>query len=245
MEKKLLITFPCYNEEVVLRKTFDTVYNYARRHLGNFDCQFLILDNASRDKTWLIAQKIRQEKGEAVLLVQELEKGRGVAMRKTWLKFLDYDIYTYMDADLATDLKDFELLVRKIDEGFDLATGSRYLPESDIVRGPKREFLSRIYNLLLKVILRVNFKDAQCGFKAFSQRLVREVIPQTKDSGWFWDTELMILATRQGYRVLEIPVSWREIRDEFRHSTVSHWSEICRQLKNIYKMWRRLKKEKN
>lgn len=243
MRKKLLITFPCYNEEVILRKSFNTLYDYVLAHFENFDFQFLIIDNASKDRTWPIAQEIQRTKKD-VLLVQEPEKGRGLALRKTWLNFLDHDIFVYMDTDLSTGLKDLEILVKKIDEGFDLVTGSRYLRQSDIVRGPLREFLSRIYNLLLKLFLHVNFKDAQCGFKAFSQRLVSEVIPQTEDTGWFWDTELMIMASRQGYKTLEIPVTWREVRDELRHSTVSPLSEIRRQLGNIYWMRKKLKKEK-
>ena len=83
-------------------------------------------------------------------------------------------------------------------------------------------------------------KDAQCGHKAMSKKIVHELIPQTTDNGWFWDTELMILACRKGYKVLEVPVTWREVRDELRASKVSVWSEVIRKLKNIYKMRKKL-----
>jgi len=239
--KKLLITLPCFNEEQVLVKNLGIIYHYAQENFQDFDWQILIVDNASTDQTWRLALAEQQKQPAKILTDQEFEKGRGVALRRAWGKFADFNVYAYMDADLATDLKDFRLLVIKVAAGYDLVTGSRYLKDSDIIRNPKREILSRIYNLLLKLALRVSFKDAQCGFKAFSGRLVRELVPQTQDNGWFWDTELMILAGRQDYRILEIPVSWLESRDEVRRSKVSHWTEIRRQLKNIYKMRKRLK----
>jgi len=132
--------------------------------------------------------------------------------------------------------------VDKVKEGFDFVTGSRYIKGSDVERNFKRRTLSLIYNILIRIILRVNFKDAQCGFKAMSKRLVSEVIPKTTDNGWFWDTELMILAGRSGFKILEVPVSWREVRDELRRSKVSPWTEAVRQLGNIYRMWKRMKR---
>jgi hypothetical protein len=101
--------------------------------------------------------------------------------------------------------------------------------------------MSLVYNILIRAILRVDFMDAQCGFKAFSGKLVEEMIPLTSDNGWFWDTELMILAGRKGFKILEVPVSWREVRDELRRSKVSPWVEAVKQLGNIWRMWKRLR----
>lgn len=243
--KKLLITLPCYNEEVVLEQTLATVKRYAEEHFTNrYDWQILILDNASVDQTRVIAERWRVNFPQLVITDQVTTPGRGVALRESWLRHPGYDIYSYMDADLATDLKDFGTLINKVDQGYDLVTGSRYLAAAEVRRTWQRLFLSRVYNRLLQMVLRVNFSDAQCGFKAFSRRLVTELIPLTSDNGWFWDTELMILACRRGYQVLEIPVSWREVRDELRSSKVSPWTEVRRQLKNIYLMRRRLQREK-
>lgn len=239
---KVLITLPCYNEELVLEKTVVAVRAYAQKHLADFVCTILILDNNSSDGTRAIADRLATEYPNEVRVTSVSEPGRGVALRVAWAREDGFDIYAYMDTDLATNIKDFRTLVTKVREGYDFVTGSRYIRESDVERNPKREILSRIYNLLLKLILRVSFRDAQCGFKAMSARLVRELVPKTRDAGWFWDTELMILASRGGYRVLEIPVSWREVRDEVRKSKVSHWKESVRQLKNIWEMRRRLKK---
>ena len=103
--------------------------------------------------------------------------------------------------------------------------------------------MSRIYNVLIQAVLKVSFKDAQCGFKAMSNRLVKNIVPLTKDSGWFWDTELMIIALRKKYTLLEVPVTWKEVRDEIRRSTVSVWTEVVRNLKNIWVMKKRLEED--
>ncbi len=238
--KKLLITLPCYNEELVLEKTVFTLVEYARANLAAYDWKILVIDNNSKDRTPAIAEKLRADSGGRVIVETVRAPGRGIAVRTAWLALPGYDIYSYMDTDLATDIKDFSFIVKKVDEGYDLATGSRYLPHSDVQRTFKRKVLSKAYNMLLKAVLKVDFMDAQCGFKAMSARLIKEVFPETHDDGWFWDAETMILACRGGYRVLEVPVTWREVRDELRASKVSVWSEVVKNLGNIYRMRARL-----
>lgn len=236
---KLLITIPCYNEEIVLEKTVFSVTQYAQDHLGEYEWKLLILDNNSYDATLKIAYEL--QKADARILVDEVKTpGRGAALRESWGRHLDFDIYSYMDADLATDTKDFAFIVSKVKEGTDIVVGSRYIPYANVKRNFLRKLLSHSYNFLLKVVLKVGFKDAQCGFKAMSKKLVHHVVPKTLDSGWFWDTELMIIATHSGYSLLEVPVTWREVRDELRRSTVSVWSEVARNLKNIWVMKKRL-----
>jgi len=242
--KKLLITVPCYNEEIVLEKTIFSLFQYATKNLSTFDWKIFILDNNSKDKTWDIAKTLKAKYGDKIVIDQVPTPGRGVALREAWLKMLNFDIYAYTDADLSTDIKDFSFIINKVSDGNDLVTGSRYLANSDVKRDFFRKGLSKIYNLLLKLVLNVNFKDAQCGFKAFSNKLVSELFPKTSDNGWFWDTELMILACRGGYKVLEVPISWREARDELRKSTVAVFSEIFKNLKNILIMKKRLAKSK-
>lgn len=241
--KTLLITLPCYNEEQVLEKTVFTLNEYASKNLGNYDWKILIIDNNSQDKTGEIARKLRESAPERILVSSIPTPGRGIAVRSTWLSMPGYDIYSYMDTDLATDIKDYHFIVKKVDEGYDLVTGSRYLPHSNADRTFKRKFLSKTYNMLLKTVLKVDFMDAQCGFKAMSGNMVKEVFPRTYDNGWFWDAETMILACRGPYRVLEVPVTWKEVRDELRASKVSVWSEVWKNLGNIYRMRRRLSNE--
>jgi glycosyltransferase involved in cell wall biosynthesis len=240
--KKLLITIPCYNEELVIEKNAALVYAYAAEHLSQFDWRLFILDNNSRDGTWAIAQKIQLKDPARIVIGQVSIPGRGAALRIAWSDRPEYDLYAYVDADLSTDMKDFAFVINKVAEGHDLVTGSRYLPNSETKRDFMRKVLSKTYNLLLKLVLRVNFRDAQCGFKAMSNRVIRDLFPLTVDNGWFWDTELMIYASRMNHKVLEVPVSWREARDELRKSTVAVYTEVFRNLRNIYVMHQRLRR---
>ncbi len=232
MKPKLLITLPCFNEELILEKNFQIIKAFAELNLLKYDWHILIIDNASDDKTYEIAKKLQVQFLE-LMVSQCLKKGRGVALNTTWLNFPGYDVYSYFDIDLATDMKDYHKLLSAIENGDHIAIGSRYVSGSDIKRSPKREFLSRIYNGLLRMFFGVRFLDAQCGFKAFHGPSLPVLLAKTKDPGWFWDTEIMIHAQNCGYTVREIPVSWREIRDELRQSKVSPFQEVARQLKNI------------
>jgi glycosyltransferase involved in cell wall biosynthesis len=240
MASKVLVTLPCYNEELVLKRNAAVIHDFIKENCPGITFSILIIDNASTDSTWQVAQELSEAYPGIFICTQIFTPGRGAALREAWQKYPGYDIYSYMDIDLATDLKDFPQLLRSVQEGGDYVTGSRYIRGSDVERTFKRVFLSRIYNLLLKIVFRVSFKDAQCGFKAFSNKLVTELVPKTIDCGWFWDTELMIFADRGDYTIVEIPVTWREVRDELRQSKVSPGKEIQRQLKNIYSFYRRL-----
>ena len=236
---KLLITIPCYNEELILEKNIEVILDYTRKNLSDYECNFLIIDNASDDDTYKIAGQLAAAHSD-ILVNQCFEKGRGVALRTGWSEYRGYDIYAYMDIDLAADINQFKDLIFKIESGNQIAIGSRYVAGAKIKRSPRREFLSRIYNLLLKIFFNVKFKDAQCGFKAFKGDALQLLLPKTKDKGWFWDTEILILAERAGYRIHELPVSWLEVRDEIRKSKVSPFVEVIRQLKNIVQLRKRL-----
>lgn len=238
--KKLLITLPCFNEEQVLEKNVNTIFNYAQKGLSDYDWSILVIDNASSDKTFEIAKKLNQQNPK-ILIAQYLKKGRGAALKNVWQANNCYDIYSYMDIDLATDLNHFTDLISKLDEGYNIAVGSRYVPGAKAQRSFRRKFMSKVYNLLLKLFLKVDFKDAQCGFKAFDKKSIINILPKTFDSGWFWDTEFMILAERSGYKIIEIPVVWKEVRDEIRESKVSPLAEAFKQLRNIRLMRARLK----
>ena len=129
-------------------------------------------------------------------------------MRTAWLSS-PADILAYMDVDLSTDLAALGPLVAPLISGHsDLAIGTRLARSSRVVRGPKREFISRCYNLILKSTLAAGFSDAQCGFKAIRADVARELLPYVEDTGWFFDTELLVLAQRAGLRTHEVPVDW-------------------------------------
>ncbi|HZU77631.1 MAG TPA: glycosyltransferase family 2 protein, partial [Dehalococcoidia bacterium] len=99
------------------------------------------------------------------------------------------------------------------EQGYDLATGSRLAPGAQTTRSFKRELISRTYNLLIKAVLQTCFSDAQCGFKAISRRAAQTLLPLVQDNEWFFDTELLVLAEKNGFRIKDIPVRWIEDPD--------------------------------
>lgn len=201
------VVLPVYNEEKQLR---DSVLKLRSFLNDNFKISWriVIADNGSTDGTLKLAQDLSKEFSE-VQAVHIEQKGRGRALRRIWLKS-EADIISYMDIDLSTHLSAFPLLTGAIMEGYDVAIGSRLLRGAKVKRSLKREFVSRAYNLLIKLIHQTRFSDAQCGFKATSRKAARELLPLVKDNEWFFDTELLILAEKKGYRIKEVPVTWVE-----------------------------------
>src|SRR5215468_11567984 len=166
-----------------------------------------IADNGSTDRTWAVARALAQE-FDGVQTVHLDQSGRGRALRRVW-SASGADVLAYMDVDLSTDLNALLPLVAPLLSGHsDLAIGTRLARGSRVIRGPKRELISRGYNLLLRTLMGARFSDAQCGFKAIRRDQARALLPLTRDTGWFFDTELLVLAERAGLRIHEIPVDW-------------------------------------
>jgi glycosyltransferase involved in cell wall biosynthesis len=167
----------------------------------------VIADNASTDATLAIARSLAREL-DAVAVLRLEAKGRGRALRAAW-SASDADIVAYMDVDLSTDLRALLPLVSGLVSGHsDVAIGSRLVAGARVERGFKREFISRSYNRLLRMALRARFSDAQCGFKALRADVARELLPLVDDDGWFFDTELLVVAQRSGLRIHEVAVDW-------------------------------------
>jgi len=204
------VVIPVYNEEHVLAQSISTLRLFLEKNLPH-RYTIVIADNASTDRTWEIAQALSQEHPDVAALHLD-EKGRGRALRRAWLES-SADIVSYMDVDLSTELSAFPKLIQAIEEGCEIAIGSRLLKGSSVKRSFKRELTSRSYNLIIKAMFRTKFSDAQCGFKALSSRAAQELVPLTNDHEWFFDTELLILAEKKGYRIGEIPVAWIEDPD--------------------------------
>ncbi len=206
------VVIPVYNEEKDLPRSIASLHGFLERHLP-YKWRILVADNGSTDSTLTTAQRLSQEYPRVACLHLE-QKGRGRALLKAWLQS-DADIVSYMDVDLATDLEAFPKLVDAIaKEGYDIAIGSRLLPGAQVInRTLKREITSRSYNLLIKAMFLVRFRDAQCGFKAISHKAAQRLLPLIKDRGWFFDSELLILAEKNGYRTKEVPVKWTDDPD--------------------------------
>jgi len=211
MYSRVEVVIPVYNEERVLAASIRCLHAYLR---NGFPYPFVltIADNASTDGTLMIARQLEAELTGVRVVHLEL-KGRGRALRHVW-GGSDADVVAYMDVDLSAKLDAFLPLVAPLLSGHsDLAIGSRLARGATVVRGPKREFISRGYNLLLRRVFRARFSDAQCGFKAGRVEIVRALLPAVEDNEWFFDTELLLLAQRNGLRIHEVPVDWVEDTD--------------------------------
>lgn len=200
------VVVPVYNEQDELAASINRLHTYLTR---NFPLSWLITvaDNSSTDSTWAIACGLAREL-DGVRAVHLAQKGRGRALRTAWLQSSAL-VVAYMDVDLSTDLDALLPLVAPLVTGHsDVAIGSRLVPGARVVRGAKREFISRMYNLILRVALGNSFSDAQCGFKAMRAEVARQLLPLVKDNAWFFDTELLVVAERNGLRVHEVAVDW-------------------------------------
>jgi glycosyltransferase involved in cell wall biosynthesis len=205
------IVVPVYNEHAVLATSIRRLHAYLSEEFP-FSWRIVIADNASTDDTLAIAHGLADElPGLDVLHLPQ--KGRGRALRAAWSSS-DAEIVAYMDVDLSTDLRALLPLVAPLVSGHsDLAIGTRLAHGAQVSRSAKREFISRSYNHLLHAALRARFSDAQCGLKAVRTAVARDLLPEVSDDGWFFDTELLVLAQRRGLRIHEVPVDWVEDSD--------------------------------
>lgn len=223
-ETRVDVVIPVLNEAHVLAKSVATVRQFLANQLP---CHWrvVIVDNGSTDGTDRVARDLVATYGDVVFL-QLTQRGRGRALRYAWTQS-DADVMCYMDVDLSTELPALPRMIKSIMvDGFSLATGSRLLPESRTTRSVKREFISRSYNLFVRAVLWTSFSDAQCGFKAISRRAVAELVPEVADQAWFFDTELMALAEKRGFRIADIPVQWIEDDDSRVKIVKTAWEDI-------------------
>jgi putative flippase GtrA len=200
------VVVPVHNEEDDLERSVRRLHEYLASRFP-FSARITIADNASTDATGDIADRLSDEL-PYVRVVHLAEKGRGRALRVAW-SGSDAEALAYMDVDLSTDLDSLLPLVAPLLSGHsDISIGSRLARGSNVVRGAKREVISRAYNVALHAALGARFSDAQCGFKAIRADRARELLPLVEDQEWFFDTELLIVAERSGLRIHEVPVDW-------------------------------------
>ncbi len=209
------IVIPVRNEERDLGPSVRRLHAYLQGEFP-FTAGITIADNGSDDGTWAVACALEAE-FSLVRAVRIERPGRGGALRSVWLAS-DADIFAYMDVDLSTDLNALLPLVAPLVSGHsDVAIGTRLASGARVIRGPRREIISRCYNVLLHATLGTRFSDAQCGFKAIRADHARVLLSLTEDTGWFFDTELLVLAERAGLRIHEIPVDWIDDADSRVH----------------------------
>ncbi len=231
---KVNITLPVLNEEAQLESSVHCLLGFLAGHC-QLDSEIVVADNGSTDRTWEIAGLLCLE-NPAVHRVRLDQRGRGRAIKRVWCES-DCGVLTYMDVDLSADLSAFPVLIEAIRSGgYNLAVGSRLLQPQLTTRSFKREFISRSYNYLIKLLFRPGFSDAQCGFKAIGREAARALLPLVRDDGWFMDTELLLTAERLGYRIFDCPVRWVDDSD----SRVVLWATAWSDLKGLVRLRRTL-----
>lgn len=205
----LLLTLPVFNER-------DRLEGSVRKLLAmlsgiNADYGIALVEDGSNDGSAAVAQALSEKYPFVYFIHSDRRLGRGEAIRRCW-QHMYADVYVFMDTDLSADLAALPVLMEKVREGSDIVTGSRYCEGATVSRPPIRKLVSIVYNWLVRTMFHDDIQDHQCGFKAFSRRAVRDLLPLTKEPTWFWDTEILVLAHKLGYNVTEIPVTWNEMK---------------------------------
>ena len=206
------VVIPVLNEEHSLGRCIERLSAFLRANLDH-EWRIVVADNGSTDATLEVASRYADEQPGEVSVTHLDERGRGRALKRAWLES-EADVVSYMDVDLSTGLEAFPPLVSAIaDDGCHVAWGSRLSRGSRTERSLKREVISRSYVCLIRLIAGARFRDAQCGFKAMSREAAAVLLPRIQDNAWFFDTELLVIAHKRGFRCKEIPVQWEEDPD--------------------------------
>ena len=239
----MLVDFclPIKNESLIIENSLNKLLAYCEKENFSFSWRIIGVINGSNDNSIDILKNFKERYPEKVDFIELSEPGRGRALKKYWL-ISSADILSYMDADLAVSLDNLSALIMPlVNNEADLAIGSRLSNGSEIKRSIFRELVSQSYNLLSRILLNHKIADLQCGFKAIRSETFKKIYPYLIDNYWFFDTELVILASRFKYRIKEIPVDWQENRYVKRPSTVKVFHDSLLFVKNLTNFRKRLK----
>ena len=233
----LTAVIPVYNDRVSLEEAIPRSIEILAAVDPGFE--LIIAEDGSTDGSCGVVQGWEIRDPRIRLLHSDTRLGRGRALMRAF-QAARGGIVCYYDVDLATDISHLPELIAAIRDGYDVATGSRLLPESEIIRSGGRELASRGYNFLVRAILHSTVYDHQCGFKAFKRDRLLTLLPSVQDTHWFWDTEVLVRAQHQGYRVREFPVRWRE-----GPGTTVRRNDVYRMGRSILRLWWQLHVEKD
>jgi glycosyltransferase involved in cell wall biosynthesis len=203
------VVIPVYNDREALTEAIPRSLETLEEISGNFE--LIVAEDGSTDGSAGLVRSYAARDPRVRLLHSDERLGRGKALTRAFMEAAG-PIVCYYDVDLATDMQHLASLVGAIRNGYDIATGSRLMPESRIERTGGREIASRGYNFMVRTILSSRLRDHQCGFKAFNRERLLALLPAVKDTHWFWDTEVLVRAQHAGYRICEFPVVWNQGR---------------------------------
>jgi glycosyltransferase involved in cell wall biosynthesis len=223
----------CRSLETAIPRSVETLSRITEQF------ELIVAEDGSTDGSASLVQEYEQKDPRIRLLHSDERLGRGKALNRA-IAESGGPIVCYYDVDLATDMRHLPELIRAIREGADIVTGSRLIPGSDIVRTGGREIASRTYNFLVRLFLGSRIHDHQCGFKAFNKEKIVRILPAVRSNHWFWDTELLVRAQRNGYLVREFPVRWRAGK-----GTTVKIKDVFEMGSSILKLWWQIHVSKN
>jgi uncharacterized membrane protein YbhN (UPF0104 family) len=202
------VVLPAYNEEATIERTVEVTLDALASFLPAGTYEVIVAEDGCADRTPELAAELAATHPAVRHVHADERLGRGGALEYAFAE-ADGETLVYFDTDLATDMRHLEELVGSVRSGeYDVATGSRWLPGSDADRPATRGVPSQGFNGLVRLFLRSELRDHQCGFKAFDREALFDVLADVEDDHWFWDTEVLVRAQRAGYRVREFPVEW-------------------------------------
>jgi glycosyltransferase involved in cell wall biosynthesis len=236
---KIIIALPAYNEEQIIDPTVDTLVNFCRQHFsGRHQWQVVIADNYSTDQTGQRGRALARRYPEVdYLLIRQ--QGKGIAIKTAWQNY-DADIYCFMDADLATSITALPALINGVATEADVVIGSRFHRQSHVERSLVRWVVSWGYRLILRLVLKTKVSDAPCGFKAINRAVRDAIVPVIQDQAWFFDSELVLLAEKKGFKIKAIPIAWRDPREGSDRSRVQVVSLALAYLRKVFALKKRL-----
>jgi len=205
MKVYLSIIVPIYNEAPLIANSIPRIVEAASRITPLYEV--IIAEDGSSDESYKIAKNLEKTNPAIRVMHSKRRLGRGGALKRA-IRISKGKIVVYMDVDLSSDLSYLKSLVERIEDGASIATGSRLLGDSKTARPVKRNVASRSFNLLVRLLLGSKLMDHQCGFKAFKRKDILPLLGKVRDNYWFWDTEILVRAQREGMRVDEIPIHW-------------------------------------
>jgi glycosyltransferase involved in cell wall biosynthesis len=214
------VIVPAYNEQKRIGNTLERILEYLKKQ--QWSAEVVVVDDGSRDDTPLIINQFAAEHPQVRLLQNPGNQGKGYSVRNGMLNAKG-KVLLFTDADLSSPISEAAKLFAALEEGADVAIGSRWLdPGLQFQRQPlKRQIMSRAFNLFLRAVLAVPYRDTQCGFKAFTRRAAEMIFPLQRITRWGFDAEIIYLAHRMRLQVVEVPVAWGH--DE--RSTIHPWRD--------------------
>jgi glycosyltransferase AglD len=209
------VVIPAHNEENIIEKSINSLEEYILSskcsQMSKYNFSILIAEDGSSDSTFDIIMRLSHKYSNIAVRHSPNKLGRGKAVKEAW-RDSNADIYAYLDADFATRLSYFSILIHKCNEGFDIVSGSRYIKHSNVERPFLRTVISRAYNSSINMLFKTSVKDHQCGFKAVSKNARDIILEKSFFDDWFWDTEIFVIARYNGLKVTEFPIEWQEKR---------------------------------